>query len=128
MISKEQIGKRICYIRKKNGFSQSEISDLMNFSNYQKISRIENGKQSFTAEELVEFCKICNASIDILFGEELISTEDFKNISKRYINSVLISEEEKRKVLREIHIEFETKCYDNLNIEKILGGNLYEYN
>lgn len=56
MLTDKEIGEKIKRIRNRNGYIQEELSEKLLIGGRIKISRIENGKQSMTANELIKFC------------------------------------------------------------------------
>ena len=54
MLTDKEIGERIKKVRKRNGYTQEELSEKLLIGDRIKISRIENGKQSMTANELIK--------------------------------------------------------------------------
>lgn len=56
MLTDKKIGERLKRIRNRNGYTQEELSEKPLIGDRIKISRIENGKQSMTSNELIKFC------------------------------------------------------------------------
>ena len=66
------IGKRIRDIRKKNGYTQTKLSEKLMLS-VDSVSNIENGKTTCMPEHIMRLCQLFNVSADyIYFGEEII--------------------------------------------------------
>lgn len=105
MLTDKEIGNRIKKIRKKNAYTQEELAEKLLIGDRIKISRIENGKQSMTANELIKFCKFFNISIDALINDDKLSSEDFLILSNRYLINDDIEIEEKREVIKKIYIK-----------------------
>ena len=89
--------------------------DNKEIGNRIKISRIENGKQSMTANEMVKFCKLLNISLDSLINNENLSSEDFLGISKRYIFNEQIDIEERKEVVKKLYIELSDREITNID-------------
>ena len=118
MIDNKEIGNRIRILRKKGGFSQEKMAEKLNIGDRAKISRIENGKQSMTANEMIKFCELLNISLDALINDKKISSKDYIIISDRYIKNEQISIEERKEVIRKLYIELanmELNDFDMLN-------------
>ncbi len=76
-----EIGKRIYNQRKKMGYTQEQLADMMNVS-IQMISNLERGNKAIRIDNLVKLCSILNVSTDyILTGTENIN--DIDNLSVR---------------------------------------------
>ena len=66
------IGNRIRDIRKKNGYTQTKLSEKLMLS-VDSVSNIENGKTTCMPEHIMRLCQLFNVSADyIYFGEESI--------------------------------------------------------
>lgn len=100
MFNNKEIGNKIKNLRKINGYTQEEIAEKLDIGDRIKISRIENGKQSMTANEMIKFCKLLNISLDSLINNENLSSEDFIDISKRYIFNEKLDIEERKEVVK----------------------------
>ena len=69
------IGERIRDIRKKNGYTQSKLSEKLMLS-VDSVSNIENGKTTCMPEHIMRFCQLFNVSADyIYFGVECVIEE-----------------------------------------------------
>jgi len=105
MLTDKEIGERIKKIRKEKRYTQEELAEQLSIGDRIKISRIENGKQSMTANELIKFCSLLNISLDALINDERLKSEDFLVLANRYSKNDNIQVEEKRQVIRKIYIE-----------------------
>jgi len=101
----KEIGEKIKKIRKEKRYTQEELAEQLSIGDRIKISRIENGKQSMTANELIKFCSLLNISLDALINDERLKSEDFLVLANRYLINDNIQVEEKRQVIRKIYIE-----------------------
>ncbi len=54
----KEIGRKLRAIREKLGMTLEQVSDLMDFPNYQTLLNIESGKRSIKAQELSSLAKI----------------------------------------------------------------------
>lgn len=71
-----EIGKRIYNQRKKMGYTQEQLADMMNVS-IQMISNLERGNKAIRIDNLIRLCNILNVSTDyILTGKENINDID----------------------------------------------------
>ena len=116
MVDSIEIGKRIQKIRKQKGLSQEKLADKLNIGDRVKISRIETGKQSMSANELIRFCEFFKISLDSLINDDILSSEDFLSISRRYISNETINIEERRDVIKSIYIELAKKELSNIDM------------
>lgn len=66
------IGKIIQAERKQQGFTQEQLSDLMNVS-VQMVSNLERGNKAIKIDNLINLSKILNVSTDyILTGKKAL--------------------------------------------------------
>lgn len=63
--NREAIGKQIRAFREKKGFSQDELSEIMEV-NRSTISKVETGKFAITIDYLVKFAWYLNFDISVL--------------------------------------------------------------
>ena len=63
--NREAIGKQIRAFREKKGFSQDELSDIMEV-NRSTISKVETGKFAITIDYLVKFAWYLDFDISVL--------------------------------------------------------------
>ena len=63
--NREAIGKQIRAFREKKGFSQDELSEIMEV-NRSTISKVETGKFSITIDYLVKFAWYLDFDISVL--------------------------------------------------------------
>lgn len=123
MFNNKEIGNKIKNLRKINGYTQEEIAEKLDIGDRIKISRIENGKQSMTANEMIKFCKLLNISLDSLINNENLSSEDFIDISKRYIFNEKLDIEERKEVVKKIYIELANKELSNIDMYNQMNKN-----
>ena len=67
MFSKEQFGKRLVEIRKLNHETQSDLGEAIGVAK-SRVSEMENGKQTTTAEKIALICEHYKVSSDYLLG------------------------------------------------------------
>ena len=123
MFNNKEIGNKIKNLRKINGYTQEEIAEKLDIGDRIKISRIENGKQSMTANEMIKFCKLLNISLDSLINNENLSSEDFIDISKRYIFNEKVDIEERKEVVKNLYIELANKELSNIDMYNQMNKN-----
>lgn len=64
------LGKRIGEIRRSNSITQEAMAEKLDVTP-KHISHVECGTSSLSLKNLMEFCKICNCSLDyIVFGSK----------------------------------------------------------
>ena len=84
----KSIGHRICTQRKLMGYTQEQLSEMMDVS-IQMISNLERGNKSIKIENLLKVCSILNVSTDYILKGEYSETdkntlfEKIKNLSDR---------------------------------------------
>lgn len=121
MLTDKEIGEKIKRIRNRNGYTQKELSEKLLIGDRIKISRIENGKQSMIANELIKFCSFFNISLDVLINNDKLNSEEYLILSDRYLINDDIEIEEKREVIKKIYIKLANSelnsilMYSNLN-------------
>ena len=123
MFDNIEIANRIKELRKKSGYTQEEIAEKLNIGDRIKISRLENGKQSMTANEMIKFCQLLNISLDGFINNERLSSNDFINISNRYINNEVIEIEERKNVIKKMYIELAEKELNNIDMYQKMNKN-----
>lgn len=62
-----EINEKLRGLREDRDLTQTEFGKFLHMGQ-KKVSRIENGVQPITTEELKEFCKFYNVSADWLLG------------------------------------------------------------
>ena len=126
MLTDKEIGERIKRIRGKE-YTQEELAEQLGIGDRAKISRIENGKQSMTANELIKFCSLLNISLDALINNEKINSKDFLTMSDRYLQNNNIEIEEKRDVIKKVYIKLANNEIESIpmcnNLNKINKNN-----
>lgn len=138
MLTDKEIGEKIKIIRNRNGYTQEELSEKLLIGDRIKISRIENGKQSMTANELIKFCSFFNISLDVLINNDKLNSEEYLILSDKYLINDDIEIEEKREVIKKIYIKLANSelnsilMYSNLhknnkNNEKISKSTIEKY-
>lgn len=123
MYDSKEICNKIKNLRKISGYTQEEIAEKLDIGDRIKISRIENGKQSMTANEMIKFCKLLNISLDSLINNEKLSSEDFIDISKRYIFNEQVVIEERKEVVKKLYIELANKELSDIDMYNQMNKN-----
>lgn len=108
------IAKRIKEIRKMYGLKQETLAEILH-TNRVRISKLENGKTNLSFEEARIICKKYDISIETFIETADLSSKDYIKISSRYLKNPSISFEEKRDVLKSIHIKLENACFDEIS-------------
>lgn len=138
MLTDKEIGEKIKIIRNRNGYTQEELSEKLLIGDRIKISRIENVKQSMTANELIKFCSFFNISLDVLINNDKLNSKEYLILSDKYLINDDIEIEEKREVIKKIYIKLANSelnsilMYSNLhknnkNNEKISKSTIEKY-
>ena len=109
MFDEKKIGNKLRLIRKKNGYTQELLAEQLNWSDRIKVSRIENGHQSMTANELIKFCQLFKISLDNLIDDVPLSSGDFESIAMRYIDNETIDIEEQKELIKKLYLKLADK-------------------
>lgn len=123
MLTDKEIGERLKRIRNRNGYTQEELSEKLLIGDRIKISRIENGKQSMTANELIKSCSFFNISLDVLINDEKLNSEEYLILSYRYLTNDYIEIEEKREVIKKIYIKLANSELNSISMYRNLHEN-----
>ena len=67
MFSKELFGQRLYEMRKKNHETQTDLGNVMGLAK-SRVSEIESGKNTTTAEKIALICEHYKISADYLLG------------------------------------------------------------
>ncbi len=73
----KEFGNRLRAVRKKNGYTQEQLADLLLLS-IDSISNMENGKTTCMPEHMMKICQIFNVSADYFYfsmDKELLKKE-----------------------------------------------------
>lgn len=78
------LGKRLKEIREKRGFPQKVVAEYLGLhrSNY---SKVENGIQKLTGEQVAMFCEFCDVSADYVLN---INTDNKVTLSHQKIDDI----------------------------------------
>ena len=90
-LEKKEIGKRVKVVRKKQGYSQSQLARKTSIS-LDTIKNIETGRTELKLDEAIDISKTCNASLDYLYGlSEFMNEEEFliENLIEKIFNAKL---------------------------------------
>lgn len=68
MSIKEEIAKNILFYRKKYGYTQSQLGELLGVRNT-SVSNWETGDNSIDIETLLKLCKIFNVELNDMYGQ-----------------------------------------------------------
>ena len=67
MSIRKEIAKNILYYRKKYGYTQKQLGELLGVRN-SSVSNWENEENSIDIETLLKLCKIFNVSLNDMYG------------------------------------------------------------
>lgn len=88
--SKESMGSNIKKARKKKGYTQAQLAEIVELSN-RTVQLIENGKSGMKIETLIKFCDALDVSPNYIlsYKTDENSLEDvIKNFSEEEINTI----------------------------------------
>ena len=106
------VGKKLKKIRKDNRMNQEKMAEVLN-TNRVRISKIENDRVDMTLNEAIIICDLFNVSLDSFLSNDLLTADDYINISERFYKNDDISEDERRNILKRIRLQFEEYCFVN---------------
>lgn len=124
MLTNKEIGEKLKKIRNLNGYTQEELSEKLLIGDRIKISRIENGKQSMTANELIKFCSFFNISLDSLINDKKLNSEEYLNLSDRYLTNNDIEPNEKREIIKKVYVKLASIELDSIPVYNDLNENV----
>ena len=97
-MNNKEIGERIKRLRKEQGYTQEELSELIGFSK-NHLSGIECGKYTATTPFIFRLCSVLGKTPDYyLIGQLSPITDELTNLVRR------LSEEEKQLVVKIIEL------------------------
>ncbi len=80
------IGKRIQQMRKRKGYTQEEMAELISMSP-QNLSQLERGLTGLSVSSLIAICKVLEVSADyILFGITDVHSSDSVSMLLSHLN------------------------------------------
>lgn len=87
------LGRNIRYLRKKKGWSQEELAQMLNYKNYTSIQKWESGVAEPRFKTVQELANIFNVGIEELTGtdleyESILSPQAYKRLSS-YAHDIL---------------------------------------
>ena len=83
------------------GVSQEKMAEDLNISR-SKVSSWETGRREMSLYDAIIISNYFDASMDNLFNEKPLNSNEFMKIAKRYFNNDKISIEEKNNVLKKL--------------------------
>lgn len=92
----EKLGERLLELRKINGYTQKEVSELLGIDR-SAYAKYETGKALPTINNLIKLAKFYGESLDSLCSSSLISSDELQLLN--YFR--ILSEEEQKKILRD---------------------------
>lgn len=105
----KEFGNRLRAIRKKNGYTQEQLADLLLLS-VDSISNMENGKTTCMPEHMMKICQIFNVSADYFYfsmDKELLQKES-RDVDSLMMLLQTCSDEDYSKIYRIIKIVLES--------------------
>lgn len=78
-INRQQLGRRLREARQKAHLTQDEFVRRLGKKTATAISEYENGKRSFSADELLEFSNILGVSVSFFFQDSITAEDDLEN-------------------------------------------------
>ena len=123
----DTIGARVREIRNRYGMSQESFAESLNTYRI-RINRIENNQIQPTFQEIVDICNNYNTDIQFFVVSNDLNTQDFKKISKRYVNNQQLSFEEKRETIETIYTMLAQNHLKSIYDENVTNNNKYIIN
>jgi transcriptional regulator with XRE-family HTH domain len=62
------VGKRIAALRKAKGYSQGDLAEMLNYSHYNNVYKLESGKIGISIDMLESVCKVLDCTMFDLIG------------------------------------------------------------
>lgn len=102
-MNNKEIGKRIMRLRKEQGYTQDELSELIGFSK-NHLSGIECGKYTATTSFIFRLCSVLGRTPDYyLIGQVSSSTDDLTNLIRR------LSEDEQQLAIKMLELYLDAR-------------------
>ena len=84
------VSKNLSDLRKKNGFTQAELAEKLNYSD-KAVSKWEKGESLPGVEVLYKLSKLYGVSLDYIVGEETVKTAPAPTARRKYNIITLLS-------------------------------------
>ena len=123
----DTIGVRVREIKNRYGMSQESFAESLNTYRI-RINRIENNQIQTNFQEIVDICHNYNTDIQFFVVSNDLNTQDFKKISKRYVNNQQLSFEEKRETIETIYTMLAQNHLKSIYDENVTNNNKYIIN
>lgn len=119
MSIKDEIAKNILYFRKKYGYTQKQLAELIGVKNT-SVSNWETGDNSIDIETLIKLCSIFNISLSDIYGS-YGKKEEYSEEEKKIIQAFRETNEgTKNAILKLLDLESENSLSNDMKetIEK----------
>ncbi len=119
MSIKDEIAKNILYFRKKYGYTQKQLAELIGVKNT-SVSNWETGDNSIDIETLIKLCSIFNISLSDIYGS-YGKKEEYSEEEKKIIQAFRETDEgTKSAILKLLDIKNEISLSNDMKttIEK----------
>ena len=102
-MNNKEIGKRIMRLRKEQGYTQDELSELIGFSK-NHLSGIECGKYTATTPFIFRLCGVLGRTPDYyLIGQVSSTTDDLTSLIRR------LSEDEQQLAIKMLELYLDSR-------------------
>lgn len=102
-MNNKEIGKRIMRLRKEQGYTQDQLSELIGFSK-NHLSGIECGKYTATTPFIFRLCSVLGRTPDYyLIGQVSSTTDDLTNLIRR------LSEDEQQLAIKMLELYLDSR-------------------
>ena len=102
-MNNKEIGKRIMRLRKEQGYTQDELSELIGFSK-NHLSGIECGKYTATTPFIFRLCGVLGRTPDYyLIGQVSSTTDDLTSLIRR------LSEDEQQLAIKMLELYLDAR-------------------
>lgn len=113
---REEIAKNLLYYRKKAGYTQKQLADMLGVKN-SSVSNWENGLNSIDIETLYSACNIFGVTLNDMYG--MYSNDNVEHVytshQKRVIDAYSAHPEMQSAVDKLLGIEEETTVADDMS-------------
>ena len=67
-MDKKEFGKRLRSIRKRKGYSQHQLAEMMGYKDHSTLAKVETGVNDIPIETLYRYAKVLDADVEELLG------------------------------------------------------------
>ena len=110
---KEEIGRKLKYLRIRKGISQEKLAEELNISRA-KVSNWETARREISVTDAIILSDYFDKSLDNILNPKILNKDEYIEISKRFFESKNIEFKEKEETLIKIKEIFLLSNSDNI--------------